>query len=206
MLEKFTGAEHIFKGISENKYDPKVTPQENLKSLREDFLLFGINIDPSSHIANSTLKTLIEYVNQVMSPDKGFSPLSEILLRGAKTTESGQRIGSDLIESKDKKDLNIQIAAGVTVGEHVSFGTSVSICEQTNIEDNVVINTGTAIGKHCSVGRGAFFGLDSVIGDNVSIEAFTVLKSNTKVPNHSQVVHESNNSKMAKIQRKFKIV
>ncbi len=154
--EKFNGVDHIFKGIPEGKFDPKVTSQENLVSLRADFVRLGINIDPSSNIANSTLEKLVVDVNHALSPDRNFSPAVEILLRGAELDESGQRIGSDLTESKEKKDFNIQIANGVTVGENVTFGTSVSVGERTNIGDNAVINTGTSVGKHCTVGKGIF--------------------------------------------------
>lgn len=204
--EGYKEVEHIFKGITEDKLDPKATPQENLESLRADFVRLGINIDPSSNIANSTLKKLIETVNQALSPDRGFPPEVEILLRGAELNESGERISSDLIESREKKDLCIQIASGVTVGENVTFMTSVSIGEQTNIEDNVAIGTGVSIGKHCSVGRGTFLNHDCSIGDNVLIEALTVFEPKTQVPANSRVTHESDDSLIAKIERRLQIV
>lgn len=206
MSEKFQGVEHIFKGIPKAKLDTKKTPQSNLESLQADFARLGINIDPSCNIANSTLKKFIEIINAVLSPNKEFSPEVQILLRGSKLGESGERIGADLIESKEKFDFNIKIHARVTIGDGGRFGTSISIGEETNIGDNVNISTGTTIGKHCKVGSGVFFGHDCSVGDNTEIINSTTFTGKAQIPPNSRVVHKSADSTMAKIERKLKIV
>ncbi|NQU99798.1 MAG: hypothetical protein HQ538_03600 [Parcubacteria group bacterium] len=110
--ENFREVEHIFKGIPEDKFDPKATPQENLESLKEDFARLGIDIDPSSNIANSTLKKLVEAVNQTLSPDRELPREVKILLGGVKLGESSQRIAGDLIESEKKKTSISRLQVG----------------------------------------------------------------------------------------------
>lgn len=205
--------EHIFGGVPEYIFDPNATPKENLERLRPNFTRLGIVIDSNCTIANSTLQILIEKINNIVSPARQLDPeisrgLDAIFGENAMVgvPESTQKVFDENARSKNELDLNIKICHGVKIGEGVGLDSSISIGEQTHIGNLVVINTGTKIGKHCRVGNYVFFNLDCLIGDGVEIEDKTVFKPKTQVPANSRVVHESDDSAVAKIERKLKLI
>lgn len=207
----FEKVKHIFGGIPEVLFDSTAEPNKNFNRLISEFLKFGINIDPTAKIANSTLKKMLDLVNNILRPEQELPEELKLLLNGATMDDNSVAMLKDIGESKDKRDLNINIGSDVEIGEGVGINTSVKIGDKTKIGEGTVISYGVNVGKDCEIGNNVFLSINCNIGDNSTVLDRVVFKKETTVPRNSLVsckgdTEHYKDSTIARIEPKIKIV
>jgi len=197
--------DHIFGGIPENLIDSNGTPEENLNSILNHLGKLGINIHPSCKIANSTLLNLVEYINRQLSPSPELDD-ETILLIGGNCLVECTPAGSVIFDAIETRNFNIKIEQGVVIGENVYIPPSVHVGRDTKIGDRVQLVATSKIGKSCKIGKNSLVNAGCKIGDYSEVQACTVLPPELEVPKHSSVEHESDESYVAMIRTRLRVV
>jgi UDP-3-O-[3-hydroxymyristoyl] glucosamine N-acyltransferase len=91
---------------------------------------------------------------------------------GANTTIDRPAVGATRIGSGTKIDNLVQIAHGVTIGQHVLLAAQVGVAGSTTIEDGVTLAGQVGVAGHLTLGKGVIATAQSGIPSSVEPGAF----------------------------------